>query len=462
MSSRSERGHSLTRRLAVRIFAVALLSWAVVVAVSYQEIRSEVDELYDGELAQLASVMLTLYTAADGQRSKEALPPAVLSSPFDDEHNYERKLVLQIWHRDGRLLLRSPNAPAEPISALPHGFERTEVLGHPVIAYTLAMPGEPYLVRVAQRVNIRSEIASEILEVSRNVVLFSMPLLLLALYLGIRGGLKPLREIEQEISTRSADNLEPVPTRNAPIELHSVIGELNQLLERLRAALENERQLVANATHELRTPLAGIRSNVQVALQASDETVRREALARAEAGVVNATHLAEQLLSQARVDTVDPRLRPLSLAPVVGLVMGDLAAAAKAKMIRLEHRTEGPDALCGNRELIYILLRNLVDNAVRHSPAGGAVTVTTWGEGGVVTIRIEDEGPGIPEREREKVFQRFYRAEGSATPGTGLGLSIVHRVVALHHGRIELAAGADGVGLVVTVELPAADSCPSR
>jgi two-component system sensor histidine kinase QseC len=235
-----------------------------------------------------------------------------------------------------------------------------------------------------------------------------------------------------------------------------LVTSLNQLFERVHGLIDQERRFTADAAHELRTPLAGIRAQAQVALGASGDGERAHALAGVVAGCDRAAHTVEQMLTLARLapDAVSFQPVPVELAAVLKDTISDLASAALAKEIDIELTQDKHVLVSGDAGLLAILFRNLIDNALRYSPPATRVAIQVESEGGEALVRITDAGPGISASERANIGRRFYRAPGTQAPGSGLGLSIVHRILELHRGRMRLDAPPTESGLQVTVALP--------
>jgi signal transduction histidine kinase len=300
--------------------------------------------------------------------------------------------------------------------------------------------------------HLRHEFAEHFLEALLMPLLFVLPALGGWLWFAAWRGLKPLDEVAREISQRAPQRLDAVTPATAPQEIRPLIEALNSLFARVAAALENERRFTADAAHELRTPLAAIRAQAQVAARARDEAERQHALEQLAASAQRAAHLVEQLLTLARLD-------PAATLPMAELRLDQLAAEvcaeqgtqALAKEIALELVATEAAPLIGNEAMLRVLLRNLIDNAIRYTPPGGKVGVGITARAGGVTLSVCDNGPGIPPERRALALQRFHRLAGQETEGSGLGLSIVARIAELHHARLELGSGLEGKGLCVTV-----------
>jgi two-component system sensor histidine kinase QseC len=282
------------------------------------------------------------------------------------------------------------------------------------------------------------------------------------LWLAIRGGLRPLLGLRTELARRDPDNLAPLDGTRAPREALPLIDQLNRLFERIRRSLERERRFTADAAHELRTPVAAIKAQAQVARLAGSDQARAHALDQVLAGADRAGRLVDQLLTLARLDAVDLRsLAPHPLREIAAQVLADLAPDALSRGVTLE-LAEGTELQVRCEPgLIGVLLRNLVHNAVTHAPAG-TVHVTVRPEAGRALLSVTDAGPGIPHQERDKVLQRFHRLESAPPGGSGLGLSIVQRIAELHGATLNLGEGRNGHGLQVKITFPLVQSAASN
>jgi len=319
-------------------------------------------------------------------------------------------------------------------------------------------PQRRFLIQVGQSEEIRDELAGDIMLTLLAPMLVAFPLVALLIWASVGRGLAPLQRAARELQARDPGNLTPVGEEGAPAEIRPLLSALNALFLRLEEAFQAERRFTADAAHELRTPLAGLKTQTQVALRATDDAGRRRALEQVMAGVDRTTQLVEQLLTLARVD---PEMssaggEAVNLDSLASEVLADMAPAALARGTELGlEEPRGEPRARGDRTMLGILLRNLTDNAIRYTPPGGSVRVATGSDGGHAWLEVEDTGPGIPAPEREKVFQRFYRVLGSGESGSGLGLSIVQRIAELHGAQLDLANGVGGRGLRARVRFPA-------
>jgi two-component system sensor histidine kinase QseC len=304
----------------------------------------------------------------------------------------------------------------------------------------------------AELLELRNELAGKITFTLLFPLLLTLPLLAAVLWWVVAVSLRPLVKLTQAVANRQPDNLAPLDVA-APREVIPLIERLNHLFARTGKLIENERRFTADAAHELRTPMAAIKAQVQVAQGASDPLERQHALDNAVQGCNRATHLIGQLLTLARLESVDTTaLQLCPLRTLVSEVMAEIAPQALETGVHLELLEGEAITVNGLPALLQVMVRNLLDNAVRYTPAGTLVQVDISRREGKPYICIRDNGLGLPEAELAKITQRFYRPLGTSASGSGLGLSIVRRIVELHQANLQIAPADNGRGLSVTVE----------
>jgi len=333
-----------------------------------------------------------------------------------------------------------------------HDFSDALVDGQKWRVFSAWDSSHKFLVHVAELANMRKSVGSTIAYNLLLPLLFSLPLLAFLLWIAVTRGLHPLVKLTREVARREPDNLVPLNTRAAPREVVPLIEHLNRLFVRIDVSLQKERRFTADAAHELRTPVAAIKAQAQVAQAASGKEERIHALDNAILGCDRAAHLIDQLLTLARLDALDDSVaEQCRLRVIASEVIAAIAPAALEKGVRIE-LMEGNEAVVrGNPGLLRIMLRNLIDNAVRHTPSGTVVRVDVANEQDAGFLSVSDNGPGIPEQEREKVMERFYRPLGTQASGSGLGLSIVKHIAEIHAATLCMVSPDDGSGLRVEV-----------
>ncbi len=318
--------------------------------------------------------------------------------------------------------------------------------------------GQPVLIMVAETLNKRRALANEVLVGMLLPVLLLIALVGALVWYGIERGLRPLATLQLEIASRSHRDLSPLPEQNAPGEVRALIRAMNELLARLSSAQSAQQRFIADAAHQLRTPLAGIKTQTELALRQQSPDEVRHTLLQLTTATGQTTHLVNQLLSLARAEPGDHRaqaLQPLNLEELARDSTTEWVPRALARSIDLGF--DGvPATIEGDAFLIREMLGNLLDNALRYTPPGGQVTVSVAATPDRVLLGVEDNGPGIPAAERGRVFERFHRVLGSGAEGCGLGLAIVSEIAQSHNADAQLAAGARGIGTRVTIAFPRA------
>jgi len=446
---------SIRKRLLLTLLSATLALWAVVGIVIYATTQNEVDELVDAQLAQSARILLNLM--GHELKEEEEKPGYVSEDDIAQQfakfaHKYEQRLAFQMWIlAENRIWLRTDNAPRDRMTERSAGFVNGVIAGETWRVYVLTDPESKIQVQVGESSERRNELRRDIAWRVLIPVLLSIPMLALMIWFGIGRAMQPLHNITDDVQNRRPDNLHPIPVTVVPIEIKPLADALNALFRRLQQAFETERRFTSDAAHELRTPLAGIRTQAQVALRASADEERRRALNQVISGVDRATHLVQQLLTLARIDpTLWVESELIDLPALASEVLAEIAPVALARDSDLSLETGNTPAIRGNRTMLGIMLRNLVDNALKYTPAGGRVEVRLAQDGARLRLSVDDSGPGVPPEERARVFERFYRQVGTNVPGSGLGLSIVKRIADLHHADVFLGDAPLG-GLRVEV-----------
>jgi two-component system sensor histidine kinase QseC len=439
------QGHSIRRRLLLALLTTTLLAWGVTLFFSYADTRHELNELLDAHLAQSASLLIA-------QIGHEADEIDLEHSPR--LHHYQRKVAFQIWERGRFLIVHSASAPNVRLSAADRGFSDSRAGGAGWRVFSAWDDTRHYLIQVGERREARDALA---VTIARNMllpVLVALPVLAVLIWFSVARGLRPLQALGRQVAARHADNLAPIESASAPEEVAPLLQGLNHLFERVQASIDNERRFTADAAHELRTPLAAIRTQAQVARAADGDAQRRRALDNVISGCDRAAHLVDQLLTLARLEPNQAVEREaVDLQSLVANVVADLAPAAVARDVDLQLAPRTATPVRGSPALLAILVRNLVDNAIRYTLRHSAVKVAVTPVDDGAELSVLDQGPGIAPEETDQVWKRFYRVLGTGETGSGLGLSIVKRIAELHDAKVSFAPGADGSGLHVRVRI---------
>jgi two-component system sensor histidine kinase QseC len=445
----SRPARSLQWRLIGTVVGLVAALWIAVAAFVWVDVRHELDELHDGHLAQAAALLVA-------QNLREIEDDEPVDAPL--LHRYAPRVAFQVWH-EGRLALRSANAPVAPMVSgrgrSPSGFETIQIDGQGWRVFATRGAEHDVQVFVGERTSARAAILRAVLRGMLTPLALALPLLALAGWWAVRRGLLPLRRLGDTLARRRPDALQPVALDDVPAEMAPMLAALNDLLARIAALMETERRFTADAAHELRTPIAAIRTQAQVALGEADHAARRHALEATVEGCDRATRLVEQLLTLSRLEAGGaPARTPVDLAVVARGVVAALAPQAIARRQDLGLDAPQPCQVTGDETLLAVLLRNLVDNALRYSADGAAVQVRVECHGAQARLVVADAGPGVAEAARARLGERFFRVLGSGASGSGLGWSIVARIVAVHHGSVRSGSSAALGGLEVTVDLP--------
>lgn len=439
------RTHSLKARLLWFVLAAILLGAVLQATTAYRSALQQADALFDDHLRQVARTL------------RGGIPLGATLPEIEDEAGFD--LYVQIWGQDGTQIFRSSRSALPPRAVL--GFSDVEAHGKHYRVYTLQTAFQT--VQIAQDLDARTARARAL--AARAVLPFALltPLLMLAVWWGIKRSLAPVEGARRQLAQRAADDFSPLAGAGLPDEVRPLVDELNLLFGRVRDAFDAQKTFVADAAHELRSPLTALKLQAQ-ALRAntrSDEgtPAEREAgITRLNQGIDRAIRLVEQLLVLAREEAGSaPAGAPVDLRDVVRLAVAEVLPQARLKQIDLG-LAQDPATLAqvqGEPEALRVLLRNLLDNAVKYTPASGRVDVSLKLAQKRPVLTVEDSGPGIAAADRERVFDRFYRASGSASEtGSGLGLAIVQVIADRHGATLELGQSEGLGGLRVSVSFP--------
>lgn len=444
---------SLQRRLNwLLLVPLALLSGLSAVA-AYLIGIDAARRAYDRSLLDPALALARFVEVREG-RAQLALPPTAIEALRIDSSD---RIYYQLLDAGGFVVVGNAEWPAAPPmpAGETHVFFDTSLAGEPVRAVALIATTEagPITVQVAETMVKRVALVREVLIatlVPEAIVIGSAVFLL---WFGVRLGLAPLERLREEIRERTPADLRPVPVDTVPDEVRPLVTGLNDLLERLRGALESQRQFIGNAAHQLRTPLAALSAHAELALREPSSGELRRLLQILQSETQRTTHLVNQLLTLARAEpgnaaTIDRR--PVDLRECVNQAADTYVRLALAKDIDLGFDLSSAWTV-GEPLLVRELLGNLIDNAIHYTPRGGTVTVRTREVAAIAELEVEDNGPGIAPELRERVFERFYRVPGSAGEGCGLGLAIVRDIAARHAAELVIESGEGGLGTRVRV-----------
>lgn len=443
--------HSLRAQLLVFLLAAILLAGAVQGVLAYRSALAEADSLFDYHMQQTALAL------------RSGLPPDARDlgqglSGEDENHEF----IVQVWTNEGLRIFESAVGAALPQIAV-LGFTNVQARGGTYRVFSLQTRAQ--VIQVAQNMAVRSGMARTLALRTLAPLAVMAPLLVLAVWWGVSRSLAPVERVRRQLARRQADDLSPVSDEALPDEVQPLVTELNLLFERVQGAFAAQQHFVADAAHELRSPLAALRLQLQGLQRAGqDDAARAVAVERLSAGIDRATRLVEQLLTLARQETSAAGPTPteaVDLRAVAQLALADVAAAAQARGMDMGLLDSEAAPIPGRPEALRMLVRNLLDNAVKYTPEGGQVDLQiSRAADGAVELVVEDSGPGIPPEHRERVMQRFVRETADSAPGSGLGLAIVQAIAQAHGASVALDASPRLGGLRVVVRFPAATAAP--
>ncbi len=418
-------------------------------ALSYQALLG--DDLHQRPLLKIQHALETIPQRINTYYQKRFLndePP----------ENYLDRFNFQVWTNGGKLLLHSSTAPKIPLTAETDGFSDKSIADQDWRVFTTYNDKAGVRTVLAERYDTRNELGHRIAQDDLYIMLLTFPLSGLLIWIIIGRGLDSLDKVAEEVANRASSHLEPVDLHEVPEEIKPVIDELNKLFFRLKEGFEREKRFAADAAHELRTPLAALKTQAQVALNTNNIEEKNLALQKLIASVNRSTHIVQQLLTMSRLVPEATSLHEedeVNLEKLTRDILAMLAPVAVEKQIELEFEHEDNiPVILGNATALGILIRNLVDNAIRYSNENGRITVQLFKKNNEVVLEVCDNGPGIPPELQARVFERFFRVLGNKSPGSGLGLAIVRQICELHGGRVILASPKIDTGLVVRVYLP--------
>ncbi len=444
---------SLRRTLLAILLTLTMAVWAVSGVIVYIDADQESQELFDQSLEETAHLLLVL--AGHEVEERIALEaPALVESNHDSHSQY---LLFQIWDSEQRLRYKNWGAPDAPFSTGGKaGFGVATFNGQTWRTYVVWNAAQRLQIQVAEPTSHRKEISGRF---AGKLLLFALliaPLLIGGIWWSVNRVFRTLQDSADEVSQRTPNDLQLMKLTGAPLEVHPLLHAINRLFERVSSTLDHEQRFTADAAHELRTPLAAIKTNLQVIQRARNDAERSEAIGGLGISVDRATRLVEQLMTLARLDPqYDKKELPaqVDLVTILSAQLASLKTQAEKRQLHFEAVLE--PALCFvDQDSFLILLRNITDNAFRYTPQHGRVTLSCGNQPGQAWLKIIDTGPGIAPEMRERVFDRFVRLADASHPGSGLGLSIVKRIVDTQRATMTLSEGLDGLGLSVEIRFP--------
>ncbi|HEX5394513.1 MAG TPA: sensor histidine kinase N-terminal domain-containing protein [Rhodocyclaceae bacterium] len=454
---------SLLGEVLLWIFSLLLFLWALSVVMTYQVANSVANQPYDEQLANDARAVAQLLTASKG---KAALSYQGVARDLLRVDSRDR-IFYQVIGFDGQMVAGDADIPwddlpdvGEPGSVK---FRDEEIVGEEVrVAYgyfAVADTGRLALVQIAETRKKRQGLAASMVSGVIVPQFVIVPLAVLLVYLGLARGITPLHRLQQELRQRSPSDLTPMSLEGIPEEIRPLIESMNSVMKRLDDNLYAQRRFIADAAHQLKTPLTGLRTQTELALRETEPQSLLRALRNVGVSAERLSHLTQQLLSLARAEATTEqaaRFAVLDLRELARSVIEPWVDQALRKSIDLGYEApDEPVLVVGSEFLLKEALNNLLDNAMKYTPAGGQVTLRVL-DRDPARLEVEDSGPGIPDADQERVFERFYRGMQTEVEGSGLGLAIVREVAEQHGGTVSIASAAGHSGTIVTVTLPRA------
>ena len=453
MKLRRTLSYRLFRRVAP-VIAVTLLAIGIL---AFRSATFQINHVYDARLISDAHNLWSVIEDELGDEDKYRKTRRIdLTKDKQAAFNrvaasYADSQMFRVW-RDGVLILGSDHALPASVPMQQPGFSTVDDNGAHWRIYSLELEDEGMIIEMGEKMTLRKALVRHILVDLFVPLLLLVPLVALSLWWGITGGLSTIRALIDQIGRRNPDDLTAIHLK-LPSDLQPLQQSINQLLANLQHSLSAEKRFADNAAHQLRTPLATIKLQLQLLQGAASPAEQKQLLTDLIASTERASRLVGQLLTAARINHQPLSLQQVSLMPLLAQILAEFGPLVKEK--RLELALEGDQAeLRADETLLRLLLNNLIDNAVKYTPGGGQILVQVASSGEGARITITDNGPGIAPEARGLVFERFYRVTGAAAEGTGLGLAIVGEIVSRLNGQIALADNPAGRGLQVQVTLP--------
>jgi len=462
--------YSLRNFLLISILFTLIIVGGTTIWGGYRASVHEVEELFDAQLSRSARLILGLVIAEVNLGHIKEFSSEVKENSlklFDKKnieqqiyqqgHLYELKIAHQVWDTYGNLLIRSANAPLQPMSPLESGYTNQVFNGKKWRTFSLWDTHHEFHIITAESEDVRNELVDKITRQMTWPFLLLLPMLGGLVWYFVGRGLRPLERIASDIAARESEQLHALAFEHIPAEIQPLVDELNHLFESLRLSFDKERQFTSDAAHELRTPLAALKVHLQLIQSSDNDADKQAALKAISQGVERASHLVDQLLGLARLDPQAIR----ATQKITQLNLHELCVNQVAEIYPLANSKNQNISLQGKENIMiqgYIypleaMMRNLLSNAVTYTPQGGDIMLELSANAGQVDIWLHDSGPGIPPEQRSDVLRRFRKVDGNMHTGSGIGLSIVRRVAELHDMQVELLESPVLGGLCVHLHL---------
>jgi two-component system sensor histidine kinase QseC len=440
--------NSIRAKLLTLITLPLIILALIIGSISLFSTYEEISEVYDAQLVHSAKVLLQLM---EHEANEENPQPIELGAERPEmAHPYENNLTFRVWKK-GNLLTQSHLAESFQDFIAPIGFSNQKISGEEWRFFVFNDIHTGLSVEVGERYEVRIELIYKILAGLFISLCLFIPLPLIIVWVGVKKSLDPVIHLSRSVDERDANDFASIESSSVPYEIHPLIKAINRLLERIENSFDRERQFTDNAAHELRTPLATMKMQAQVLLKKTCNIPDVHAgIDNLHLSIERSTRMVEQLLSFSRLQADHIEFKKVDISPLVQEILQDLAPIAIRKNIEIEAILSKEVFMNGNRDALALMIRNLIDNAIKFTPEGGKIISTVSIESGNPEICISDTGSGISDAEKLHVFERFYRVKKYNIQGAGLGLSMVKWVCDIHHSNIYLENNLPH-GLVVKV-----------
>lgn len=462
---------SIRKLLLINVLIGIAIASSLTIVVNYYLEKQDLQYHFDEALGQTAVTLYALLVSSieqpheikKAQTTFNQLPERarkfheeLLANTSFRSKAYQDKFQFQVLDKKNHIILKSAKAPDKPFSTQKEGFSSITLNGKSWRAITVEDPQNGVHFVLAEELELRSGIVREIASRSIYAIFAIYPLLGVIIWLIIRNSLKNVTRVASQVANRDPSYLDSVDLAKVPQEIKPLIIEVNKLFHRLKQAFEREKRFSADAAHELRTPLAALKTQAQVALKTDDPVERNNALMNVIMGVDRSTHVIQQLLTISRLSPeakLTEGVENIALDKIAIEVIAELAPLAVEKNVEIELTPPSRPAIVkGMMTALSVLVRNLVDNAIRYTPEGGEVKVEFETTPEYIILKVIDSGPGIPDYLKSRVFERFFRILGTKSPGSGLGLAIVQQIAELHNAKILLNTPPSGRGVEFSVQ----------
>ena len=466
---------SIRRRLVIVLISLIILIGSITVFLSYKDAHHEVGELFDAQLAQSARVLDALFlhqinkanvTSSELENIQNIIDHiTVLDDPgyfgltkeeAIESTLYERKIAFQIWDASSNLIVHSASAPQTPLSVISLkdkllGYFNENIKGKRWRVFSIKTDDKRYLMQVGEQYEIRDELTKDISTQLIRTSVISIPILIVFIWLAISKSLSPLGRIATEVTKRNKENFNSLDIENTPIEIAPLTESINNLLLRLKIAFEKEQQFTDEAAHELRTPLAALKTQAQVALSSNDDKEKSHALEKIIEGVDRASHLVNQMLVIARLGEFLNHTDTLFLHSFVSEILEQYQRQLDEKNLSITLNGSDDVTVTSNPDGLTILFNNLLDNAIKYSPENSQVSISIHNNN-YTSMTIENSSQAIASDELERVFDRFYRVPGTGVVGCGLGLAISKQISEMMNIKLSIENNSNECGVVTTLE----------